>query len=799
MFRREWRRQILVLALLTFTVAGAIFGASAAYHLVPSSAAEFGTAGHRLEFNPDGPLELRADVATARRWFDAVDVITHQFVPVPGSAEGLDLRTQDPHGPYGAPMLRRTGGRYPSAAGEVAVTDGVAATFRLHLGSPLTLAGRTRIVVGIVENPGDLTEEFALVPPAQAERPEEVAILVEAPEERVQSFAGAIAHGSDHRVSIRSRGADERSTAAALAFAAATVVLLLVALIAAAGFVVVAQRRLRQLGMLAAIGATAKHLRLVLLVNGAMVGAVAAMIGTAAGVALWIVTAPRLESVAQHRIDRLDLPWWLVGAGIALAVATATGAAWWPARAAARLPITLALSGRPPRPKPAHRSAVLAVVLFAVGVVGLATGIDSTRDEANPVLVITGTLATALGVLFISPPAIRQLGGFGARLPVAVRLALRDLARHQARAGAALAAISLALGISVAIAVGASAAKYGADEGNLSDRQLLIRIGDYGASVPERTPAELSGLAAQITRFTATLDHASVVPLDVAVRPGVAERAGGDVVSPYAVLARRLNAKTNRFVGYVYVATPELLERVGLDRAAASSTADILTTRTGALKLENVAGPDRAEPPVPRVERIHLPAAYASYSAAPTSFITPHGMRRAGLRPVRAGWFVESRAPLTPDQRAAARDMAAAAGLTIEVRREQRELSVIRSGATVAGALFALGVLAMTVGLIRGEAAGDLRTLTAVGATGATRRALTATTTGALALLGALIGTAGAYFGMAAGYLDEIDALIRVPLAHLVITVVVLPIAAALAGWLLARREPPALARRAME
>ena len=37
--------------------------------------------------------------------------------------------------------------------------------------------------------------------------------------------------------------------------------------------------------------------------------------------------------------------------------------------------------------------------------------------------------------------------------------------------------------------------------------------------------------------------------------------------------------------------------------------------------------------------------------------------------------------------------------------------------ATAAGALLALAILAMTVGLIRSESAGDLRTLTATGAT----------------------------------------------------------------------------------
>ena len=42
--------------------------------------------------------------------------------------------------------------------------------------------------------------------------------------------------------------------------------------------------------------------------------------------------------------------------------------------------------------------------------------------------------------------------------------------------------------------------------------------------------------------------------------------------------------------------------------------------------------------------------------------------------------------------------------------------------ATGAGALLALAILAITVGLIRSESAGDLRTLTATGATATIRR-----------------------------------------------------------------------------
>ena len=119
--------------------------------------------------------------------------------------------------------------------------------------------------------------------------------------------------------------------------------------------------------------------------------------------------------------------------------------------------------------------------------------------------------------------------------------------------------------------------------------------------------------------------------------------------------------------------------------------------------------------------------------------------------------------------------------------------------ATGAGALLALAVLAMTVGLIRSESAGDLRTLTATGATSRIRRTLTATTAGALALLGALLGVAGAYVVLVATYHDDLGYLSDVPFLYLALAVVGVPFAAAAAGWLLAGREPPAMARTAFE
>ena len=69
------------------------------------------------------------------------------------------------------------------------------------------------------------------------------------------------------------------------------------------------------------------------------------------------------------------------------------------------------------------------------------------------------------------------MAALAGRAPVAVRLALRDLARYQARSGAALAAASLAVGIAATIAVTAAAQQahdHTLTGGNLPTNQLIV-------------------------------------------------------------------------------------------------------------------------------------------------------------------------------------------------------------------------------------------------------------------------------------------------------------------------------------
>lgn len=792
LFRREWRQQALVLALLGVGVAAAMFGASAAYNVAPVPGnAEFGTANHLLRFDGSDPEALDADLAAADEWFGAIDVIGLRQVPVPGLFEPLEVRAQDPQGLYSAPMLDLREGRYPKAAGEVAVTDGVAEKLGLAIGRPFALDGAEQTVVGLVENPSDLNAEFALVAPTAADRPESVTILVDSNDDRVFEFRTP-------RLTTRSpRLEHEGVIAAAGVLAASTVAMLLVALIAVASFVVVAQRRLRQLGMLAAIGATERHLRLVTVANGAVIGAVAAVLGATTALLGWIAAVPQLETAVGHRIDRLDVPWWLIATSMLLAVVAATAAAWWPARAVARIPTVQALSGRPDAPKPAHRSAAPAGILLAIGIVCLAVAGDVADNErvywTSALLIGTGTLATVLGVLFIGPLAIRALARIAVRSPIAVRLALRDLARYQARSGAALAAISLALAIPVAIVIVATAAEHTAAEGNLSDRQLLIRAGNVdGPFIPE--PAELKGLRAQVERIVEPLDDPAVIAFDVALDPAVEPdpRFDGRAAITLTEINRSGPGSRHRDLSLLYAATPEILEPYGLDLGAVDPDRDVVTVETGELSLTGASGPSESVSNVVTIT--------PGYSSLPGSFITPEALRQRGWEPAPAGrWLVETRSPLTSEQIAAARERAAVASLTIETRDHQEGLLALRTGTTAIGMLLALGILAMTVGLIRAETASDLRTLAATGATSTMRRTLTAATAGALALLGSVLGIAGAYVALFATYWNDIGTLSRVPLLDLAVLIVGLPLVAAIAGWLLAGREPPTLARPAIE
>ena len=210
-----------------------------------------------------------------------------------------------------------------------------------------------------MQNPSNLLDEFALVEPGQVTVPAQVSILLDA---RRGSIPGLPSAAS---VSYPGTGSSGISPAG-IALAASVLGLVFIGLVAVAGFTVLAQRRLRALGMLSSLGATERDVQLVMVANGAAVGVAAVIAGTIAGFGAWLAYIPHLQAAAGHVIDPLVLPWWVIMTGMALAVITAMLAARQPARTVARVPVVAALSGRPPRPEAAHRSAAagLTTALF---------------------------------------------------------------------------------------------------------------------------------------------------------------------------------------------------------------------------------------------------------------------------------------------------------------------------------------------------------------------------------------------------------------------------------------------------
>jgi putative ABC transport system permease protein len=196
MFRREWRQQILVTALLTVAVAAALGSVTIAYNAGATDDADHGSATYLLRFDGTDPRSLEARLDFARQRFGTTEVIGYRSFAVPGTVETVEYRSQSPRGAFGSTLLALRRGNYPVGGSEVAVTDGVADLFALEIGETLALDGGRRTIVGLVENPRDLSDEFALVSPASAGAPDNVTVLVDASAESVRSFIELLADRS---------------------------------------------------------------------------------------------------------------------------------------------------------------------------------------------------------------------------------------------------------------------------------------------------------------------------------------------------------------------------------------------------------------------------------------------------------------------------------------------------------------------------------------------------------------------------------------------------------------------------
>ncbi|MHB8438167.1 MAG: FtsX-like permease family protein [Acidimicrobiales bacterium] len=803
LLRREWRQQLLIVVLVAIAMAATVFGGTLSTDTLTPDDAGFGTAQHMAQL-AGAPTNAPALVSRLERIVGSVDVIDNKTEPVPGSVDTFQLRSQNPNGPYGGPLVDLVSGHYPQTPGQVAVTAGVATDFRLSIGDAWQMGGVRRTVTGIVEDGQNLLDDFALVLPGQITTPDTITLL----------FDGQAARARALGLSVRSPSAPPSNliNPDTIVITLATLGMVLIGMVALGGFTVLAQRRLRAIGMLATQGATDRDVRRVIRANGTAVGVVGAASGVVIGFVAWVVYRPHLEVSAHHLVGVFQLPWAVIGGAAAVAVLACYLAARRPAAAVSRMPIVSALAGRPPAPPRLHRHALPGVVAGVAAFVLLGYAAASGGNGDGRFELIAGFLALGLAVTLLSPFAIGILARVVHGGPVSVRLALRDLERYRARSGSALRAISLAVVVASTVSV-AAAARYGNvldyTGPNLASNQVILYSPNGGGG------AGPSGAVQPTAAQGAAMD---------ATEHDIAQILGATKVVPLEATAASLNhnAHGRNFSGPLYVATPQLLNAFGIGQSDIGRNSDILTMRPGLASVSNMqivwGGCQHSVEPGPKGAEVQGPAfctpgqtvnrppmqtvdALPSGTSAPNTVITEHAVDSLHLTTWIAGWLMVTAQAPTSAQLSAVRDAAAtshAQGMSIESKDDAPSGSQVVDWATAIGILLALAILAMTIGLIRSETANDLRTLSATGASGRTRRAITAVTASALALLGGVIGVAGAYLAVIAFFRnspngDGLSSLSIVPWANLACIVIGFPLVAFVGGWLLAGREPQAI------
>jgi putative ABC transport system permease protein len=799
LFRREWRQQLLVLVLIVVAVAVTIVGTAVATNTPPPANSGFGTAGDMATF-AGNDVHFAKQLASLRHRFGRVDVIESEELQVPGSTNNFQLRAENPNGSYTRSTLSLLAGRFPHSANEVAVTPSLAANADLKIGDRWQVEGASRRVVGIVENPDGLLDEFALVEPGQVKAPDSITVLFDAPGVSPSSIGPNVSTPA----SVANHNPINPLT---LSLAVLTIGMILIALMSVGGFTVLAQRRLRSLGMLSSVGASDKNVSLVVRANGLIVGVVGAILGVVLGILLWLAYRPHLEQSVHHLIGALALPWLVVAASIVLALLTTYSAATRPAHEITKLSVTATLAGRPPAPKGVHRSALpgIGFLVVAFFLLAYAGSQNPSSSSGTPELVL-GLVALFPAVILLAPFFLVGLGHFATHAPVAARIALRDLARYRARSASALAAISL--GVMIAVVISTLAFDrysniWDPAGPNLASNQANIELG-----APNPT-------AGQVQSWTKVADRAG-------------KALGAQQIAPlYLIGSLQNSAGTKFFNESPAVATPELLRVLGIHASQVKPDADVITSLSGFAGASGVAfgwceklvpaGPSASgnvnrnickkngllQHPV-----IQYLGALPTGVHAPDMLVTEHAVHKLHIsssaigQPI--GWFVDAPQPITSAQISNAQAIAATAGLSIETKNDQPTSGEVVDWATAAGIAIALSILAMSIGLIRSESAGDLRTLAATGASSYTRRTLTAVTAGGLALLGAILGTVTGYVGVI-GWMRHnslnggLSSLGNLPVANLLAILIGLPLVATVVGWLLGGRQPTTMSHQPIE
>ncbi|MGX1858947.1 ABC transporter permease [Dietzia sp. NPDC055340] len=250
---------------------------------------------------------------------------------------------------------------------------------------------------------------------------------------------------------------------AVIVLAFTVIALLVAALVIMNTFDVLIAQRTRQLALLRCLGSTSGQVRWLVLGEGALVGVVASLLGTAGGYGLGHLIASASGSVpGLAALDPPVLHWWIVVVGMVLGVAVTLISVSLPARKATRTSPLMAM--RPLEAvAPAPRSRMWTTMLGTALVVGGIAGMVVAVMAARMVIAIPAAAVTAIGLIVLlrmtAAPMIAGLAGIvpGGWLPF--RLAALNSRRHPGRTATTTIGMVIGVTIVTTMMVGAALAQ----------------------------------------------------------------------------------------------------------------------------------------------------------------------------------------------------------------------------------------------------------------------------------------------------------------------------------------------------
>ncbi len=805
---RHRGRSVLITLLVLLPVAAMVAGISILQTMQPTTEESIRSRMGRADLFGQAPSE-----AELRKFLpdgSVLEPLVHleARLLVAGSRPGVGLRAMRLDG-LAEGMLTLTEGRAPSLATEAAISQPVAELAGVGIGGTLTLdGGQAFTVVGMVENPFYLGDRAVVIDPATSDRAlESTSWLIDVPEgvDPDAVVAEIFAPGAEvQEIGLESRntglfGSGDSSSPTILVFGA--LALLEAALIASAAFAVSIRRRQRELGLLAATGATTRQLAGTVVAEAALLGAAACVGGVVVGLLIALAISPFLDDLSGHRNGPLVVNALGLVGPVVVGFAAAMIAAIAPARTVARIPVLRALSGRRPPETSARRTLLLGLAFVALAAGMTIAGATSESDiQGFPILLMMGgAVLGTLGFGACAPWLLERLELIASRLPLAGRIAFRDTARARSRSAPIVTAILS--GLAASIAIGAWAATNAASERefwhpSLHDDQLVI----YGAGA-ESAGASMLALDGVISGTTIP----KLYPADQSYLgyflPG-ATHPDGRLINIY----ERCDNCGGEFgppqVSDVAAGTPELLAMAHAESAAEAlrqghvvllSTEPIVATTMEVRRYDDTTATEILVATLP-VTVVHVTV---SGGLLPEAFLPPAAIQELDLVPGGEGggdfpFVVQYDHPVGEAELAQARQVSA--GL-VDTWAELGNVPPERQGEgwrlllVALVLLFAMSVTGIAIALGEAESRAEQRSLLALGADPGLRRRIVAARAAILALLAGLLAVPAGLLPVW-GVFASRDAQLALPTIEIAGAVIALPVLAVASAWLLSRPIP---------